>query len=139
MEGKIVKDSDSIAIKIIDVFTADMTFDEYISNREKDSFETLGVVEEIEDTDTILGTIIKVRPIWFDLTEDKEINEFYFKNEDKLKILLTRDTEEYIEKHYRKMEVGDTVNLFGSVVTIDGVNVLSANNSGSVQGVERKD
>lgn len=37
------------------------------------------------------------------------------------------------------MEVGDTVNLFGSVVTIDGVNVLSANNSGSVQGVERKD
>ena len=139
MEGKLVKDSDSIAIKIIDVFTADMTFDEYISNREKDSFETRGVVEEIEDTDTILGTIIKVRPIWFDLTEDKEINEFYFKNEDELKILLTRDTEEYIEKHYRKMEVGDTVNLFGSVVTIDGVNVLSANNSGSVQGVERKD
>lgn len=139
MEGKIVKDSDSIAIKIIDVFTADMTFDEYISNREKDSFETLGVVEEIEDTDTILGTIIKIRPIWFDLMEDNEINEFYFKNEDGLKILLTRDTEEYIEKHYRKMEVGDTVNLFGSVVTIDGVNVLSANNSGSVQGVERKD
>ena len=139
MEGKIVKDSDSISIKIIDVFTADMTFDEYISNREKDSFETLGVVEEIEDTDTILGTIIKVRPIWFDLMEDNEINEFYFKNEDELKILLTRDTEEYIEKHYRKMEVGDTVNLLGSVVTIDGVNVLSANNSGSVQGVERKD
>ncbi len=43
MEGKIVKDSDSIAIKIIDVFTADMTFDEYISNRERrNSFETLG-------------------------------------------------------------------------------------------------
>ena len=53
--------------------------------------------------------------------------------------MLTRDTEEYIDKHYSKMEVGDTVNLFGSVVTIDGVNVLSANNSGSVQGVERKD
>ncbi len=61
---------------------------------------------------------------------------FYFKNEDE--ILLTRDTEEY-RKHYRKMEVGDTVNLFGPVVTIDGVNVLSANDSGSVQGVERKD
>ena len=34
--------------------------------------------------------------------------------------------------------MGDTVNLLGSVVTIDGVNVLSANNSGSVQGVEPK-
>ena len=54
-------------------------------------------------------------------------------------ISICAELEEYIEKHYRKMEVGDTVNLFGSVVTIDGVNVLSANNSGSVQGVERKD
>ena len=33
MEGKIVKDSDSIAIKIIDVFTADMTLDSYTKTR----------------------------------------------------------------------------------------------------------
>ena len=123
LEGRIIKYANSIAIEATDVYTSDKTFETFLSERISDEFSLVGVVTRLDKSlpFSVREDDVTITPyeITFYNYDNNETETFYFKNGGKLDLIVNSKTKDAITNQYRKMEIGDTVTLEGSVIEIE--------------------
>lgn len=118
IEGEIIETSDGARIKVLDGYTADKTFEEYLRAHASEEFEIIGKpIKPV--TLNKLGSEIMLSPIEVSIKSD----DFIFKDGDTFNVVITNDALERMVSKHKQFENDKLAHFYGRVLE-DSTNTL---------------